>query len=210
MGKIDFHKIFELTSDVFSYDDLSLRNNHLFTYAIRSVSVYGVESDPATVKNLKFSDIGMRIFCGLMLLVVMIGFPSCKTVDVDDTVYFLVAEIAPLRNDSYILPLTDPADIAQAEAMLAGREPSLIVVARIARGSGDGNYRNMNLTGPEKFSWSWHVTSFLGFAENTIEILDGWPGYVENTLEGWLANTNSTIGFWGYRIRRRVALEEMK
>ena len=151
-----------------------------------------------------------RKFRGLLLLAVMIGLPSCKTADVDDAVYFLVAEITPRHNDSYILPLNDPAHIAQAEAMLAGREPSRIVVARIARGSGNGNYLNKNLTGAEKFSWSWHVVSFLGFADATAEILDGWPGYVENNLEEWLASTNSTIGFWTYRVQRRVAAEELQ
>ena len=151
----------------------------------------------------------MRIFHAL-LLAVTIGLPSCKTVILDDTAYFLVAEITPQHNDSYILPLNDPAHIAEAEAMLAGREPSRIIVARIARGSGNGNYRNKNLTGVEKLSWSWHVDSFMGFADVTAEILDGWPEYVENNLEEWLANTNSTIGFWTYRVQRRVAVKELK
>ena len=151
----------------------------------------------------------MRTLRSLLLLVVLIGLPGCKKAVLDDTVYFLVAEVTPQHYDSYILPLNDPTHIIQAEAMLAGRETSRIVVARIDRGSGNGNYQNLDLIGPEKPAWSWHVTSFLGFADTTAEILDGWPGYVESNLGEWLANTNSTIGFWTYRIQRRVAAEEL-
>src|SRR5688572_32846969 len=29
--------------------------------------------------------------------------------------------------------------------------------------------------------WTWHVIEFLGFAETTAEVLDGWPGLVEQS-----------------------------
>lgn len=52
-----------------------------------------------------------------------------------DPVYFLVAEIVPFHNDSYVLPLYDPAYIAHARA-LRGPDPpdETIVNACIARG----------------------------------------------------------------------------
>jgi len=151
-----------------------------------------------------------RLFQGLLLLALLSALTGCKTVEGDGTAFFLVAEITPYHNDSYILPLHEAEEIARAEAMLAGRESSRIVVARIARGSRGDGYRNKNLLDAGKPSWSWHVTRFIGFADVTAEILDGWPGYVEDNLEAWLAGTDSTVGFWTYRIRRRVAAEEVQ
>ena len=34
----------------------------------------------------------------------------------------------------------------------------------------------------------------------TIEILDGWPGFVEQDVNGWIANTNGRVGFWTYTV----------
>jgi hypothetical protein len=70
-------------------------------------------------------------------------------------------------------------------------------VARIAAGA-DG--LNRGLRAPGEPLWWWHVTSFEGFADSTIEILDGWPGYVEQDVAGWIANANATIGFWTYTV----------
>ena len=153
----------------------------------------------------------LRASAAFLLLAAVSGFSgSCKSPEIEATAYFLVAEAVPLHNDSYILPLTDPDHIARAEAMLAGREPSQIVVARIARGSGDGDHLNRNLAAADRAPWSWHVAAFVGFADITAEILDGWPGYVEEHLDEWLAATDATIGFWSYRIRRRVDAAELK
>ena len=44
------------------------------------------------------------------------------------------------------------------------------------------------------------MTGFQGFADSTIEILDGWPGYVEQDVDSWIANTGGAIGFWTYTV----------
>lgn len=116
-------------------------------------------------------------------------------------VYFLVADPSFSRShfDSYILPLEDPADIAAARAILQQgpqNVPAHIVFAEIAPG-GDGI--NRNLFPPFQF-WSWHVTQFRGFGELGIELYDGWPGYVEADVAGWIANTGGMIGFWSYTV----------
>jgi hypothetical protein len=116
-------------------------------------------------------------------------------------VEFLVAEFsgAEVHGDSYVLLLEDPADIAHARALIekgeaAGRR---LASVRIAPGS-DG--RNRDVLAPGEPLWSWHQTAFEGFADATIEICDGWPGYVEQDVKGWIANTNGAICFWTYTV----------
>lgn len=148
-----------------------------------------------------------------VLLMGLTGVPGCKkaaeVVDDDGTVYYLVAEIVPNHNDSYILPLTDPAHIARADEIVAGTHYSQIVSAYIARGDGDGRYRNKDLQGSGRV-WSWHVSQFNGFADVTAEIYDSWPTYVEDNLDFWLNNNQGIIGFWAYTVKRRVDPSEIQ
>ncbi|MCC6153296.1 MAG: hypothetical protein IT367_06030 [Candidatus Hydrogenedentes bacterium] len=120
------------------------------------------------------------------------------------TVYFLVSEITPAHNDSYILPLTDADDIAQARALIADPDntPSKIVVASIAPCE-NCDYPNRDLLNDGQ-RWSWCIIGFEAFAENTIEIYDGWPTFVEGDLNGWIENTNGVIGFWAYTVTREL------
>jgi hypothetical protein len=115
-------------------------------------------------------------------------------------VRFLVGESgSAFHNDSYVLPLSAPADINHARKLIA-MGPSAgaaIAVANIAKG-GNGINRDYLATGAP--AWSWHVTSFEGFADFTVEILDGWPTYVESDVDGWIANTGGQIGFWQYTV----------
>ena len=137
------------------------------------------------------------IFCATFLC----GCPApCS-----DTVYFLVSELSPAHGDSYVLPLTDPDLIAQARAIVKDPEGTAarIVVANIAP-CRECRYPNRDLLQGGK-RWSWCVTRCEGFAENTIEIYDGWPGYVEENLDGWIASTGGVIGFWSYTVTRELA-----
>lgn len=125
--------------------------------------------------------------------------------------YFLVAEWpgAEVHGDSYVLPVVRAADVEHARDLIelgpqaAGRT---VVVARVALGA-DGI--NRDLRAPGWPAWSWHVTELLGFADCSVEILDGWPGWVEDDPEGWMQNTPpnggtpdtaGTIGFWRYTV----------
>ena len=119
------------------------------------------------------------------------------------TVYFLVSELSRHHDDSYILPLTDPDDIETARRIVNGEERSRIVSARIARGSGDGNHLNKNLSGSGR-TWSWHVSEFIGFVDVTAEIYDSWPGFVEDNLDFWMQQNKGIIGFWSYTVTRIV------
>jgi hypothetical protein len=120
---------------------------------------------------------------------------------VAETVHFLIAErpIASVHGDSYVLPLTDPAAIAHARALIDAEPGTLpsIVVADIAPGADGVNRDHLALGAP---AWSWHVTEFVEFADFTAEVLDGWPTFVEQDVDGWIANTGGAIGFWTYTV----------
>jgi hypothetical protein len=116
-------------------------------------------------------------------------------------ILFLVAERpgVAVHGDSYVLPLTEPADVAHARRLIA-EGPDIggaIAFAEIAAGA-DGV--NRDHLAPGAPAWSWHVTRLLGFADITAEIYDGWPGEVERDVAGWIRNTDGRIGFWNYTV----------
>lgn len=124
-------------------------------------------------------------------------------------VYFLVAELpgAEVHNDSYVLPLTRADHIEHARDLIEHGSDAVgahIVVANMRAGA-DGINRNLRAEGEP--AWSWHVTGMIDFADATMEILDGWPSFVEQDVAGWIANTcfdepatEGTLGFWGYTV----------
>ncbi len=117
-----------------------------------------------------------------------------------DVLRFLVAELPDrqVHGDSYVLTLSDPDDLARARSLIEDPlQGGHIVVASIAPGF-DGINRDHRAPGAPP--WSWHVSGFKGFADLTIEILDGWPTFVEQNLEDWIDNTDAMIGFWGYTV----------
>ncbi len=120
-------------------------------------------------------------------------------------VYFKVAEIPgqEFHNDGFILPLTNASDIAHARDLISQGPAAgaTIVFAEIAKGA-DGFNRDLNAPGEPL--WNWHVTSFDGFGDFGIELLDGWPTFVEQDIDGWIANTNGKIGFWSYTVVAEV------
>jgi hypothetical protein len=124
-------------------------------------------------------------------------------------VYFLVAELPgeETHNDSYVLPLTRADHIEHARDLVEdGHEATgtYIVVAHMRAGA-DGINRDLRADGAP--AWSWHVSDMIDFADATMEILDGWPSFVEQDVAGWIDNTcfdeggtEGTLGFWGYTV----------
>ena len=124
-------------------------------------------------------------------------------------VYFVVAERPGVEThrDSFVLPLTEAADIAHARDLIARGADAAgapIVFAEIAAGA-DGVNRNVLAEGQPL--WSWHVSRFEGFGDMGLELVDGWPTYVEQDVRGWIENTRRTeeetvghIGFWNYTV----------
>ncbi len=126
---------------------------------------------------------------------------ACARPSAAETIYFLVAEQpgSAAHHDSYVLPLSQSGDMDHARALIQDgvSAGAPIVVAQIAKG-GDGS--NGDYREPGLWLWSWHVEQFHGFADMTAEILDGWPGFVEQDVDGWISNTGAKIGFWSYTV----------
>lgn len=132
----------------------------------------------------------------------------------DEVVYFKVGEMSPEHNESFILPLTDPAHIAHARALIANPEmDGKLVLATVVAASGTETYKNKDLNSGEV--WSWKVSEVEGFADMTIEILDGGPSDVED-MDFWFPNTNNgsttagKIGFWNYTVKAEVSADLLK
>jgi hypothetical protein len=125
------------------------------------------------------------------------------------TVLFVVAEKPGVveHHDSFVLPLSDPADIAHARDLIA-RGPdaarSAIVFAEVAAGR-DGINRNVVADGQPL--WDWHVSKFEGFGDFGIELIDGNPTLLQDDIPWWIDNTrrppdttHGHIGFWNYTV----------
>ena len=115
-------------------------------------------------------------------------------------VWFVVAEVQPEHGDSFLVPLSDPEDIADARALIAngpGDGVGSIVAALITAG-GDGFNRDVQRSGAPL--WSWHVSEFLGFPDVAIELCDGWPTFIEQDVDAFIANTSGHVCFWGYTV----------
>lgn len=123
--------------------------------------------------------------------------------------WFVVAERPGVEehHDSYVLPLTDAADVAHARDLIAGGPDAAgapIVFANVVAGA-DGV--NRNALAPEEPLWNWHVAEFESFGDVGLELVDGWPTYVDGDVQGWIENTRRTpdenvghIGFWNYTV----------
>lgn len=88
----------------------------------------------------------------------------------------VVVTIRTAGDEEYRILLTDPEDVAVAQALLAGEEGPRIPNGVIVRG-GDGGVN---------VGYSWHIDpETVQFAEFTVELCDGRPSFVEDgTLTG--------------------------
>ena len=141
-------------------------------------------------------------------------------------VYFLVSEFpgAAEHGDSFVLPLEEKDDIAHARNLIArGRAAGrTMVTANILAGA---DQINRDILAPGKPAWSWRISRFDQFADVGIELTDGWPGFIERDVQGWINNTgggsidedgdgipdgNATVGriaFWSYSVTAELAGE---
>jgi len=115
-----------------------------------------------------------------------------------ETAYFLVANPDLMLiglSDSYVLPLTDPDDIAVARQLALGG--FLIVVASVTAGA-DGINRDMLAPGTPP--WSWHVVELHAFAEAAIELCDGTPAFTEVDALNMPEGERWDICYWNYTV----------
>jgi hypothetical protein len=149
----------------------------------------------------KFMAIGIVRRWGSAAVLGMLG-TLCLASARGELVYFQVAELPghETHHDSFILPLSDSDDIAHARDLISlGPEKAggTIAFADIDPGA-DGI--NRDLLAADQHLWAWHVTRFEGFSDTGIELLDGWPSFVEQDVAGWIQNTGGKIGFWNYTV----------
>ena len=111
------------------------------------------------------------------------------------------------RTQSYLVRLTDPAQIQQAREQISnptGWRPR-ILVGQVALGS---NRDNQNLLGPFKHMWSWHISKVFRFAELASQSCDGSPQFIEDILPAWVGGAfnggSTTICFWGYQVTEEL------
>ena len=134
-------------------------------------------------------------------------------------VYFLVTEFPDQleHGDSFVLPLEEADDIAHARGLVKrGRAAGRYLISADIVAGADNINRDILADG--KPAWSWHVSRFDQFADLSIELTDGWPGYIEQDVQGWINNTgggtidedgdgkpdkDATVGaiaFWSYTV----------
>jgi hypothetical protein len=136
-----------------------------------------------------------RIFACVTLLVVLASAASASA----ETINFVVADPGLYQlglGDSYVLPLSDPDDIATARSLVAGGG-FLIANASVMKGS-DGVNRDVVASGQPL--WSWHVVEFLGFDDSAVELCDGSPTYTEAESHNWAEDTVVQICYWAYTV----------
>lgn len=140
----------------------------------------------------------------LVLVLVLVAFPTVAWISPvqADTAFFVVSEIGRpcFHCDSFLLPLTDPQDIADARFLVAngpGGSVGSIPVVELTVGS-DGRNRDVLAAGEPL--WDWHVSGFEGFGEIAIELCDGWPGFIEEDPPAFIANTGGQFCPWSYTV----------
>jgi hypothetical protein len=129
---------------------------------------------------------------------------------------FLVAEYPgqETHGDSFVISI-DSLDTQRLQharllvdwissgANLENAPDGRIVVSAVAPGA-DGVNRNWRA--PGRPAWSWHPVGDVSFADATIELIDGWPTFIEQDVPGWMSNTNGNIGFWSYTVVQELGV----
>jgi hypothetical protein len=155
----------------------------------------------------------------VVVAVVLVSMMTTTTLSSAAPVYFLVTEFPDQveHGDSFVLPLEETDDIAHArELVKRGRSAGRYLISADIVAGADNINRNILAEG--KPAWSWHVSRFDQFADLSIELTDGWPGYIEQDVQGWINNTgggtvdedgdgkpdkDATVGaiaFWSYTV----------
>ncbi len=106
------------------------------------------------------------------------------------------------------MPLSNFNDIAHARALIAygsavGRACVIATITQLPSGSYSNINRNYTAYGLPR--WSWEVSSFINFTDVSIEIWDGWPGWVEENPGAW--PSGATIGFWNYTVVAEIGTD---
>jgi hypothetical protein len=101
-----------------------------------------------------------------------------------------------VHTERYSIFITNPQTIEQVIALWNGQSTANIPSGRVLKGRVSYNK-----------TWSWHIDSEdITMAENTIELCDGVPSYVEAHLDDWIAN----VGYFCPWSAELVALKDYR
>ena len=122
--------------------------------------------------------------------------------------YFRLSNSA--KDQSYVVALSDPSLIAQAEEQI--RKPweisylPRILFARVAFGHGGFN---RDFSSKWKAPWSWHVAEVFRFGDFGSQACDGNPEALEQSLMGWSPDGQGIICFWDFRIVEEISIQRI-
>lgn len=159
-------------------------------------------------------------------MAIAFGLPALQA----ETVYFLAGgatlESAP-RSQAYVVPVSDPAMIAQARQILADRpnryaSTNWRLRVRIAAGA-DG--LNKNFFSPDRTVWNWHATEFIRFVfvdygasgpggpgtgdptappDLPERSYSASPRDISENAAGFIAQYGDVIELWGYSLMAEI------
>lgn len=117
--------------------------------------------------------------------------------------YFLATNDA--RTESYVVPLEDPALIAQARDQIKN-DTAKITVADIEPAPLNGD--NRDLLASDAAPWSWRVKAVYGFSDIGHQDCSGTPGFIEDFKESWMPDARE-ICFWTFNLKRELTPDEV-
>lgn len=125
--------------------------------------------------------------------------PAALATDQGKT-YFLISTRDAKADESYVIALSDDAQIKTARAQIKQTGFEKILVARIQIGHGQ---MNRNFYSKDKSPYSWSVSQVDAFADFAHISCDGSPDLTEERLIQNL-NEGGRICFWRYRVVREL------
>lgn len=130
--------------------------------------------------------------------------PATLPVDSSKT-YFLVSTKEARPEESFVIALTESAQIATAREQIKNKNLEKIVVAGIELGHGGFN---RSFSSRDKAPYSWSVNRVDAFADFAHIDCDGSPELTEERLLQKL-NEGGRICFWRYRVVRELTPQEV-
>lgn len=117
--------------------------------------------------------------------------------------YFLMSNSR--KSESFVVRMTDFAQIQEAREQLSHAKAPRILNARIVNESQDYNrdFKHSN-----RAPWGWSVAEVNRFADFCHIDLDGSPSSVDQFLSLWQAK-GSTICFWDYYLEKELTPEQV-
>jgi hypothetical protein len=152
-----------------------------------------IASSKAHVPRAGADRVGIPLI-GAALVLLLLGGPCSSPTD-PDLEGGILATFA-VHSERYSIFITNKQTIEQVIALWNGQSEANIPSGRVRKGRMSYNK-----------TWSWHIDpEDITMAENTIELCDGLPSYVEAHLDDWIR----TIGYFCPWSAELIALKDYR